>query len=81
MLLITWQSAPWGRSINLFCGWFPGFVQQFVLASSSVFFPPSLNHLLSCPPAADGAFLARQRAKADAEFYTAQRAAEANKVR
>lgn len=29
----------------------------------------------------DGAFLARQRAKADAEFYTAQRTAEANKVR
>lgn len=29
----------------------------------------------------DGAFLARERAKADAEFYTAQRAAEANKVK
>ncbi|KAG8011683.1 Erlin-2 [Nibea albiflora] len=29
----------------------------------------------------DGAFLARQRAKADAEFYTAQRAAEANKMK
>lgn len=29
----------------------------------------------------DGAFLARQRAKADAEFYTAQRTAEANKVK
>lgn len=29
----------------------------------------------------DGAFLARQKAKADAEFYTAQRAAEANKVK
>lgn len=31
-------------------------------------------------PTTDDAFLARQRAKADAEFYTAQRAAEANKV-
>uniref|UniRef100_A0A4W6E8M8 ER lipid raft associated 2 n=1 Tax=Lates calcarifer TaxID=8187 RepID=A0A4W6E8M8_LATCA len=29
----------------------------------------------------DSAFLARQRAKADAEFYTAQRAAEANKLK
>ncbi|XP_042068987.1 erlin-2-like [Haplochromis burtoni] len=29
----------------------------------------------------DGAFLARQKAKADAEFYTAQRAAEANKLK
>ncbi|XP_051979344.1 erlin-2-like isoform X1 [Xyrauchen texanus] len=29
----------------------------------------------------DGVFLARQRAKADAEFYTAQRAAEANKLK
>ncbi|XP_008333941.1 erlin-2 [Cynoglossus semilaevis] len=29
----------------------------------------------------DGAFLARQRAKADAEFYTAQRTAEANKLK
>ncbi|TKS77977.1 Erlin-2 [Collichthys lucidus] len=29
----------------------------------------------------DGAFLARQRARADAEFYTAQRAAEANKMK
>ncbi|XP_051551927.1 erlin-2-like isoform X2 [Myxocyprinus asiaticus] len=29
----------------------------------------------------DGAFLARQRAKADAELYTAQRAAEANKLK
>lgn len=29
----------------------------------------------------DGAFLARQKAKADAEFYTAQRTAEANKVK
>uniref|UniRef100_A0A8C2HEH2 ER lipid raft associated 2 n=1 Tax=Cyprinus carpio TaxID=7962 RepID=A0A8C2HEH2_CYPCA len=29
----------------------------------------------------DSAFLARQKAKADAEFYTAQRAAEANKLK
>uniref|UniRef100_A0A672FS66 Erlin-2 n=1 Tax=Salarias fasciatus TaxID=181472 RepID=A0A672FS66_SALFA len=29
----------------------------------------------------DGAFLARQKAKADAEFYTAQRTAEANKLK
>ncbi|KAG8440852.1 hypothetical protein GDO86_006549 [Hymenochirus boettgeri] len=29
----------------------------------------------------DAAFLARERAKADAEFYTAQRAAEANKLK
>uniref|UniRef100_A0A8C4GK15 Band 7 domain-containing protein n=1 Tax=Dicentrarchus labrax TaxID=13489 RepID=A0A8C4GK15_DICLA len=29
----------------------------------------------------DGAFLARERARADAEFYTAQRAAEANKLK
>lgn len=29
----------------------------------------------------DGAFLARQKAKADAEFYTAQRVAEANKMK
>ncbi|KAK2845334.1 hypothetical protein Q7C36_010188 [Tachysurus vachellii] len=29
----------------------------------------------------DGAFVARQRAKADAQFYTAQRAAEANKMK
>ncbi|XP_017307645.1 erlin-2 isoform X2 [Ictalurus punctatus] len=29
----------------------------------------------------DSAFLARQKAKADADFYTAQRAAEANKVK
>ncbi|XP_070690590.1 erlin-2 [Pempheris klunzingeri] len=29
----------------------------------------------------DGAFLARQKAKADAEFYTAQRIAEANKLK
>lgn len=29
----------------------------------------------------DQAFLARQKAKADAEFYSAQRTAEANKVR
>ncbi|XP_054629781.1 erlin-2 [Dunckerocampus dactyliophorus] len=29
----------------------------------------------------DGAYLARQKAKADAEFYTAQRAAEANKMK
>ncbi|KAK2837684.1 hypothetical protein Q5P01_014896 [Channa striata] len=29
----------------------------------------------------DGAFLARQKAKADAEFYTSQRAAEANKLK
>uniref|UniRef100_A0A673GT94 Erlin-2 n=1 Tax=Sinocyclocheilus rhinocerous TaxID=307959 RepID=A0A673GT94_9TELE len=29
----------------------------------------------------DGAFLARQKAKADAEFYTAQRAAETNKLK
>lgn len=28
----------------------------------------------------DSAFLARQKTKADADFYTAQRAAEANKV-
>lgn len=30
---------------------------------------------------ADSAFLARQKTKADAEFYTAQRTAEANKVK
>uniref|UniRef100_A0A9J7XJ22 Band 7 domain-containing protein n=2 Tax=Cyprinus carpio TaxID=7962 RepID=A0A9J7XJ22_CYPCA len=29
----------------------------------------------------DGAFIARQKAKADAEFYTAQRAAEGNKLK
>ncbi|XP_016299032.1 erlin-2-like isoform X1 [Sinocyclocheilus anshuiensis] len=29
----------------------------------------------------DGAFIARQKAKADADFYTAQRAAEANKLK
>ncbi len=44
--------------------------------------------LIGCPAVdslcfwfTDGAFLARQKAKADAEFYTAQRTAEANKVK
>lgn len=38
-------------------------------------------HMSLCLWFIDGAFLARQKAKADAEFYTAQRAAEANKVK
>lgn len=38
-------------------------------------------HMSLCLWFIDGAFLARQKAKADAEFYTSQRAAEANKVK
>lgn len=37
--------------------------------------------MTSYPWVADGAFLAKMKARADAEFYTAERAAEANKVR
>lgn len=38
---------------------------------------------LSCPPSAavlDAAFLAREKAKADAEYYAAQKLADSNKV-
>lgn len=38
-------------------------------------------HLVHCTPPADAAFLAREKAKADAECYTAMKIAEANKVR
>lgn len=42
---------------------------------------PQLAWLLSPPPAfSDAAFLARAKARADAEYYTAEKAAASNKV-